>query len=366
MGGLLLAALLAQGAAASPAPMVALPPAAGASGAGAPAGGHGVSNTSTSADAGTGVADAGALALPEAMPLGLKGVLDHTPVTLGEPFSLRLEVRHDPSDAYELPANLGETLAKGFVLLRGEPTVAREPAADGARTTFTMSLVVNGSLKPELPEFKLLVQGPAGPRQATVPGQKIELESLVEREGQPNAEHAHHGPKPPEPVYVRSFLWAFLLLAIAALVAGVVALRRWQERRRAIAALPPPPPSPHEEAFRRLKALRLRAPWTRGEGRTAIFELSEIVRHYLGERFGFTAIDLTSEELVRDLRRRNLPEIDLVDFAERLEWEDLVKFARLEPAARECEEAIDRAGAMVEVTQERMVRERHADLGAAT
>ena len=309
-------------------------------------------------------ADAGTAALPEATPFALKGTLDHTPVTLGEPFSLRLEVRHEAADAYALPANLGETLAKGFVVLRGEPAIVREPAADGAKTTFTLPLVINGSLKPELPEFKLLVQGPAGPRQCTVPGQKVELESLVEREGQPNAEHAHHGPKPPEPVFVRSWLWAFLLLAFAAVVAAAVGLRRWRERRRALAALPPPPPTPHEEAFRRLKALRLRAPWSRGEGRAAIFELSEIVRHYLGERFGFTAIDLTSEELVRDLRRRGVAGIDLVDFAERLEWEDLVKFARLEPAAQECLEAIDRAGSLVEATQERMVRERHAELMA--
>ena len=318
------------------------------------------------ADAGSAAAqapDAGS-ALPEATPLALRGTLDHTPVTLGEPFQLRLEVRHDPADAYALPANLGEVLAKGSVLLRGEPGAVREAAADGTRTVFTVPLVVNGSLKPEVPELHLLVQGPLGPRQLTVPGEKIALESLVEREGQGSSERSHHGPKPPEPVYVRSFLWAFLLLGLAGLVAAVLLLRRWQENRRAKAALPPPPPTPHDEAFRRLKALRLRAPWSHGEGRAAIFELSEIVRHYLGQRLGFTAVDLTSEELVRELRRREVAGLDglqLQGFAERLQWEDLVKFARLEPLPGECPEAIDQAVALVEKTQARLVRERHAD-----
>jgi hypothetical protein len=283
----------------------------------------------------------------------------------GRPFHYRIEIAHEPADAYALPADVGEQLAKGSLQLQGEPAVSREASPEqGTRTTFDLTLVVNSSLKPEIPELRLLVQGPAGPRQLTVPSQPVEVKSLVEAEGAGSAEHAHHGPKPPEPVWVRSWLWAWLLLGLAALAALAVLVRRWLARRAALAALPPPPPTPHDEAFRRLKALRLRAPWTRGEGRLAIFELSEIVRSYLGARLGFHAVDLTSEELVRDLAGRPLPGLDLKDFAARLQWEDLVKFARTEPTPQECLEAIEAAGVLVERTQERMVRGRHADLAA--
>ena len=43
---------------------------------------------------------------------------------------------------------------------------------------------------------------------------------------------------------------------------------------------------------------------------------------------------------------------------EQLSWEDLVKFARVEPSAEECLAAIDASSALVERTQARLVRER--------
>ena len=101
----------------------------------------------------------------------------------------------------------------------------------------------------------------------------------------------------------------------------------------------------------RLLALKQRRPWDRGQGRAAVFELSEIVRAYLGRRLSFDALDLTSEELLATLHRRRILGLDLQELSDELSWQDLVKFAKAEPSAEECERAIDRAASLVDRTR---------------
>ncbi len=101
----------------------------------------------------------------------------------------------------------------------------------------------------------------------------------------------------------------------------------------------------------RLVALKQRRPWVRGLGRAAVFELSEIVRAYLGRRLQFDALDLTTEELLAELHRRRLLGLDLAELSGELSWQDLVKFAKAEPSAHDCEGAIDRAASLVDRTR---------------
>src|SRR2546430_11665824 len=128
-----------------------------------------------------------------------------------------------------------------------------------------------------------------------------------------------------------SFLWVWLLGGLAVAVALFFLRKRlarlWRGRERETTS----EPFFDDLALERLWALRTEAPWTRGRRRAAIFELSEIVRAYLGARLQFNALDLTSEEFVAELPRRRLIGLDLAALIEEVRWEDLVKFAKLEP-----------------------------------
>src|SRR2546430_14512880 len=124
-------------------------------------------------------------------------------------------------------------------------------------------------------------------------------------------------------------------------------LERWRKRKPAAV----PEILFDDAALQRLAALRADAPWTRGQGRSAIFDLSEIVRAYLGSRLQFNALDLTSEEFVAELRRRRLIGLDLAGLIEQVRWEDLVKFAKLEPTQDECLRGIDIAEALIRHTR---------------
>src|SRR5207237_1003951 len=157
------------------------------------------------------------------------------------------------------------------------PQSRREELGSGkARTVFEVTLADYATLEPRVPDLKLAVSGPDGPRQLSVRGRPLKFRSLVAEEAQGSPERAHHGPKPPIPV---------------------------------------------------------------------------IVRAYLGSRLQFNALDLTSEEFVAELRRRRLIGLDLAGLIEQLRWEDLVKFAKLEPTPEECLRGIDLAESVIRHTR---------------
>ncbi|MGZ6124589.1 MAG: hypothetical protein ACXWLR_06490 [Myxococcales bacterium] len=290
-----------------------------------------------------------AAALPEASPLSLDVRADPEEVTLGQHIAVRIAVEHDARDVYALPSFDPAPLATPAGA--PAPSARREELAPGkARTTFELTLADYGTVEPRLPDLTLAVSGPDGARRVSIRGRPLKFRSLVQEEAQGSPERAHHGPKPPVPSYVPSFLWAWLL---GGLLLAAALLVLWIRRRRRRAALPAPVPEVFfdEVALARLARLRAEAPWKRGAGRAAIFMLSEIVRGYLGARLQFNALDLTSEEFVAELHRRRLIGLDLAELIEEVRWEDLVKFAKAEPTAEECLRGVDRAESLIRHTR---------------
>jgi hypothetical protein len=292
---------------------------------------------------------AAAAALPEATPLALDVKVAPEEITLGEHVLVEISVEHDAREVYSLPALDPAPLA--VPAGTPPPRVRREEASGHARTVISLVLADYLTLEPRLPDLVLHVTGPDGERSVTVRGRPLKLRSLVEEEAQGAPERAHHGPKPPMPVMVRSFLWLWLLLGLAAAVAAFIVARRLLARRRHLEESPAPAVEPDEEALGHLAGLRQDAPWKRGQGRAAIFRLSEIVRGYLGWRLHFDALDMTSEEFLDVLGRRRLMGLDPAELTDEVRWEDLVKFAKLEPTEEECLRGIARAESLVRHTR---------------
>ena len=293
---------------------------------------------------------AAAAALPEATPLGLDLQVAPEEVTLGEHIRVELSVAHDPRDVYSLPSFDPAPLA--VPPGTPPPRVRREEVSkDRAKTIFTLTLTNYGTLEPRIPDLVLHVTGPDGPRQLSVHGRPLKFRSLVKEEGAPAADRAHHGPKPPVPVLVRSLLWLWLLLGLLGAAAAAIGFRHYRRRLQQPEETLAPVVEPDDLALQQLADLKADSPWKRGEGRPAIFRLSEIVRGYLGARLQFNALDLTCEEFLAELRHRRLMGLDLRELEDELRWEDLVKFAKLEPSAEECLLGISRAESMVHHTR---------------
>lgn len=297
--------------------------------------------------------------LPEATPLALEVQVTPEEVTLGQHLAVRVAVEHDARDVYTLPGFDPSPLA--VPPGAAPPRMRREELPGRARTIFELTLVDLATLEPRLPDLTLRATGPQGERSLTIRGRALKFRSLVQEEGAPSPDQAHHGPKPPVPVMVRSLLWLWILAGTAALGGCFLFLHQFLKRKEPTKEKLLPSLEVDDEALVRLAALKAAAPWTRGEGRSAIFRLSEILRAYLGARLAFTALDLTSEEFLAELRHRRLIGLDLAELAEEVRWEDLVKFAKVEPTAQECLRGIARVESVVQKTR----RLRSVEPGAA-
>jgi hypothetical protein len=274
--------------------------------------------------------------LPEAQPSGFQARVLPERVLLGEPFVYELVITHPANHRYELdlPPDLGD-----FELL----SQAREPPKAGmnpAVTTFRLKLSAFNLGMMTLPAVPFIVSTEEGPQRFVAEPRTIEVGSTLP----PDAESEGADLKdiqPPTEVAIRSWMLLWVLAGVLAAVAlGFMAWRLFQKyrtRAREVVA----PPAPLDVRIRKaLDALKTEDLPTQGKVKDFYFRLSEIVRGYLGERYGFDALECTSSELVAKLRRMptpGLPEDGLLRFVSE---SDLVKYARAESSPDSCRAAL--------------------------
>ena len=108
---------------------------------------------------------------------------------------------------------------------------------------------------------------------------------------------------------------------------------------------------PDQIAFNRLNALKEAQLWEKGQEKEYYTRLIDILRDYLQERFGINAMEMTSPQILRALRRNPETRDNASLVQEVLVMADFVKFAKERPLADDNERAFSRASAFVESTK---------------
>jgi hypothetical protein len=207
-----------------------------------------------------------------------------------------------------------------------------------------------GSL--EIPSVELTYFGADGSvKSAQTQPVPIVITSLLANEPEPKLKD-NAGPLP---VRQRNYLLLYIAGAIvAAGVGAIIALvvrRRLRNRKPVAPAIPPRPA--HEVAMEKLD--RLGGVLAEGgDLRPFYFELSETVREYLGGRFGFDSLEMTTEELVAIMRKVPLESSRGIVGSEVEGWlssADLVKFAKVSPSPEQARGALETAIRLVAATR---------------
>ncbi len=152
------------------------------------------------------------------------------------------------------------------------------------------------------------------------------------------------------------FNWLILIIAlwISLVLIGIyfiVKIFWWDKRKVQTAVIAEVKVFPHETAINALNALKNRKLWQSGKVKEYHTELTDIIRRYFEDRYYFSAMEMTSNEIMNKLRsKREAREIfDLVyDFFTNA---DLVKFAKFHPLASVNEEMMKQAYKIVEETK---------------
>ena len=152
---------------------------------------------------------------------------------------------------------------------------------------------------------------------------------------------------------IKSYLlWG--LLALVILVALMVALDRYLKARgRRLGDLfkPAPPQPPHVIAIAALEALHHQKLWQNNKHKLYYSLLTEILRTYIDGRWGVSAMEMTSDEIIAAMRSIELPDKARMDLTAILRDADLVKFAKFAPEAEQNENDYQKAYYFVEETK---------------
>lgn len=280
----------------------------------------------------------------------LQLTVEHGPGETVLPTGFRLDPGTEEAKAFE---------ATGFVFPDpagpSAPKIERQQKGDRATTTVSLYFVP----LPAKPGRNTLVLPPLPVAVARASGEIMTLctsaHTLTVED--PIANEPNPKPKPNPPPRRQLEEWTFakhatIVAAIALLVGALAAwlILRWLKRPRPQPP-PPPPRPPWEVALEGLFDLR-HAGLLENQRHAEFYDrVSDVIRRYLGDRYGYDGLESTTREALTALRRVSIPLDVFVQIQQFMQDADLVKFARRAPTEAECTAVLTAAEAIVEATR---------------
>lgn len=171
--------------------------------------------------------------------------------------------------------------------------------------------IQNGSLKETLHTQPIALQIRSLPVDTTIRDIKVNMRTPV------NAQEV--------------FPYFLGLIALALLVIATIFIVN-KVRRKDTKTIEIGPSEPAEViALRQLEQLRVEKPWIHKPVKMYYINLTDILRHYIERRYHIMALEQTTDEILKDLKKTGSTANNLEKLASILKLADLVKFAKLIP-----------------------------------
>lgn len=198
---------------------------------------------------------------------------------------------------------------------------------------FSIKLRIYKTGDSEIPSIDILAYHKDSNTNISIPKKEIVIKSLLTDTQNVDIVDIKSNTSIREKTYILFWiLGVVLLLVIVFIIVKIYKYKKTLVKE----AVELPPRAANEIAYEKLSLLISKKLIQKGEYKKYYFELSEIIREYLGNRYKFDSIELTSDELLvklkqtLELSRSFIPTIE--NF---LEDTDLVKFSKVIPETSE-------------------------------
>lgn len=129
-------------------------------------------------------------------------------------------------------------------------------------------------------------------------------------------------------------IWKFCLVFILVIVMMYLIIRYMDNKPIIRKVKVEPKLPPHEQAMLEIARIKEEKSWQKGDPKAYYTELTDVIRVYIHERFGFNAMEKTSAEII-DFLQESRDKEAIEDLKQLFLTADLVKFAKYAPLLNE-------------------------------
>jgi hypothetical protein len=275
--------------------------------------------------------------------------VDKSTIRIGDLVKYTVTVTHSDDVALQMPglaANLGSFEIRDYAV--------HDPQKKDGQVVQSIEYMIStfdvGEFEIPPLVFRYSVSGDTMEHELKTEKLKIVVESLKPSEAGDIRDIK--GPESLPRNYRQLILWGSIAMAVALLLGGLYYVYR---RRKAGKGLLPkreePQRPPHEVALQALNDLKASSLLAEGRVKEYYIQVSEIIRRYIEGRYFIIALELTTHELIENLRAADVEPGIVQRINEFLDSCDLVKFAKYQPTENENGEIVERAIEIVERTK---------------
>lgn len=269
------------------------------------------------------------------IPLKVTASLDTTAIMIGDQIGLNLALEA-PAGSQIIWPELGDTLVPHVeIIKRGKTDSTLENNALILKRRLVITSFDSGYFN--ITPMKFQVRLPGSSKVDTVFTQDLFLQVYTPLVDTSKVFKVIKGPVAEPYTFGEILPWILLgLLVVAGIVLLIWYLRRRKKNQPLFARKPKPKLPPYVEAIQRLEEVRLSRMWQAGKLKAYHSAITDIMRVYVARRFRFDAREMTSGEIIQNLKNEsavNKEALSKVQSA--FELADLVKFAKLKPSPLE-------------------------------
>jgi hypothetical protein len=278
----------------------------------------------------------------------VKASIDSAQILIGEQTRLRLEIAADRGASLQLPPAT-DTLMLGVEVLAMTPPDTTDLGNDRMRIRYDYLITSFDSALYLLPPFRII----AGVDTVYSNQVALKVSSMPVDTESGNFYDIRDVWKPAFVLadYAVVFYWIFVACVLILILLYVIFRRRKQKPvmmsfgKEEKMVLPP-----HIRAIQALDAAKSEKLWQRGKDKEYHSKLSDIIRTYIDEQFGFHAMEMTSSQILQAVK--GISEVDPVfaPLKQLLLLSDLAKFAKYQPQPDENEQSLMHAYLFVNST----------------
>lgn len=281
--------------------------------------------------------------------VSLESKVDRAKITIGDRITYSIKVTKDENVVIEMP-EVGANLGMFEILDYNDP----EPQKADGKITQTREYIIStfdvGEYEIPPVTIRFTTEGDTVWQELSTEKIKIEVESL-----KPSEEGDIRDIKPPlelklnlKPI-IRMIVAGLIIILIGILIFYLI--KRRKEGKSLIPGREKPLRPPHEIALEELGKLVNSNLLSERKVKQFYIRISEIIRRYIEGRFYIVAIEMTTMQLIENMKQAEI-EHDTTELVnDFLDSCDLVKFAKYIPTDQENQKAIEQAYEIINRTK---------------